>query len=166
MSDSAHQIVTAAAHNRLRPDPVQDVPVTMRQIQELAWSDISTARPTFEQVNTPISVYQGLLVWLQIGSDWPQMGQIRDFFRSDFTKPTIPDVYSPGMSGLGREWLRLTQNRQIRDFFLNQICSESHNVLKYDPGLVPFWLHQANFGVKPDIPATATVTSNVDFVRR
>ena len=30
-------------------------------------------------------VRQGWYVWLQIGSDWPQMGQIRGFFRSDFS---------------------------------------------------------------------------------
>ena len=29
--------------------------------------------------------YQLCLVCLQSGSDWPQMGQIRDFFRSDFS---------------------------------------------------------------------------------
>ena len=28
---------------------------------------------------------QGLQVWLQSGSDWTQMGQIRGFFRSDFS---------------------------------------------------------------------------------
>ena len=28
---------------------------------------------------------QGWQVWLQSGSDWPQMGQIRGFFRSDFS---------------------------------------------------------------------------------
>ena len=46
------------------------------------------------------SLNQGWQVWLQSGSDWPQMGQIRGFFRSDFrtfgssthfgAKPTIP----------------------------------------------------------------------------
>jgi len=28
-------------------------------------------------------------IWAQSGSDWPQMGQNRDFFRSDFSRPTI-----------------------------------------------------------------------------
>ena len=27
---------------------------------------------------------QGYQIWAQSGSDWPQMGQIRNFFRSDF----------------------------------------------------------------------------------
>ena len=27
--------------------------------------------------------YQGCQIWAQSGSDWPQMGQIQDFFRSD-----------------------------------------------------------------------------------
>ena len=28
---------------------------------------------------------QGCQVWLQIGSDWPQIGQVREIFRSHFT---------------------------------------------------------------------------------
>ena len=32
-----------------------------------------------------LQVRLGDLIWTQNGSDWPQMGKIRDFFRSDFS---------------------------------------------------------------------------------
>ena len=44
----------------------------------------------------------GHQIWTQNGSDWPQMGQIRDFFRSDFNTFWRFD------------W---PQMKQIRDFF-------------------------------------------------
>ncbi|GFN92264.1 guanylate cyclase [Plakobranchus ocellatus] len=44
------QILDAVVHNRLRPEPSLDAPIIVRQVMELAWSDIPTARPTFEQI--------------------------------------------------------------------------------------------------------------------
>ncbi|GFR70147.1 atrial natriuretic peptide receptor 1-like [Elysia marginata] len=44
------QILDAVVHNRLRPEPSSDAPIIVRQVMELAWSDIPAARPTFEQV--------------------------------------------------------------------------------------------------------------------
>ena len=35
------------------------------------------------EVSTTL-VNQGSQIWLRSGSDWSKMGQIRDFFRSDF----------------------------------------------------------------------------------
>ena len=57
----------------------------------------------FSQIVFSIRLY-GCQVWFQSGSDWPQMGQIWGFFRSDFSafganlthfgaKPTIPDFF-------------------------------------------------------------------------
>ena len=39
------------------------------------------------QVESLIAIERlGDQIWAQNGSDWPQMGQIRDIFRSDFSK--------------------------------------------------------------------------------
>ncbi|CAL1541963.1 unnamed protein product [Lymnaea stagnalis] len=47
---SPEEILHAIVHNRLRPEPSSEAPVTIRQIMELAWSDTPSARPTFEQI--------------------------------------------------------------------------------------------------------------------
>ena len=59
--------------------------------------DIRSDEPKFEcskfdqerlrkSAKSTISVLrQGCQIWAQSGSVWPQMGQIRDFFRSDFS---------------------------------------------------------------------------------
>ena len=47
----------------------------------------------------------GYQIWAQNRSDWPKMGQIRDFFRSDFSliEPNVlkTDLKSPGFVPFG-----------------------------------------------------------------
>ena len=64
---------------------------------------------------------QGCKFGIQIGSDWPQMRQIRDFFRSDFRTfwrgaPKRSEIWSekfPGLSHLGQIWPTLGPNLAI-----------------------------------------------------
>ena len=48
--------------------------------------------------------------WVQKGSNWPQMGQIRDFFRSDFST----FWHCPDLSHLGSIWPTLCPNLASR----------------------------------------------------
>ncbi|KAL8559408.1 hypothetical protein ACOMHN_045205 [Nucella lapillus] len=44
------EVVRAVCNNHLRPEPSEDIPIRIRQIMEIAWSDNPTFRPSFEQM--------------------------------------------------------------------------------------------------------------------
>ncbi|KAL8570484.1 hypothetical protein ACOMHN_034519 [Nucella lapillus] len=48
------QVVRAVCSNHLRPEPTEDIPIPVRQVMEIAWSDSPAARPTFEQKTLPV----------------------------------------------------------------------------------------------------------------
>ena len=45
----------------------------------------------------------GMSAFIQSGLDWPQMGQIRVFFRSDVSMESVPFVVVVNLSELSRE---------------------------------------------------------------
>ncbi|KAH9502938.1 hypothetical protein Btru_072416 [Bulinus truncatus] len=47
---SPEQIIHAVIHNRLRPEPSSDIPISIRQIMEMSWTDVPSSRPSFEQI--------------------------------------------------------------------------------------------------------------------
>ncbi|KAK0061804.1 guanylyl cyclase GC-E [Biomphalaria pfeifferi] len=55
---SPEQILQAVVQNRLRPEPNSDIPMSIRQIMEMAWSDVPSSRPSFEQMNKMLRRYQ------------------------------------------------------------------------------------------------------------
>lgn len=44
------QVVRAIIHNNLRPEVSSDIPVDVRQVMEIAWSDDPLCRPSFDQI--------------------------------------------------------------------------------------------------------------------
>ena len=108
---------------------------------------------------------EGDLIWTQNGSDWPQMGQIRDFFRSDFStfwrwrqnvlksdlkKSRICPIWGQSDPFWGQIWCGRLCQRQLKLTgttgcvccnSLLQFMILSSLRLRIDPGREILWFH-------------------------
>ena len=84
----------------------------------------------------------GYQIWPQSGSDWPQMGQIREIFRSDSVHFGAPVMVGPKVIQIGKSGT-----------FSDQISVHFGALLK-SPRFVPFGDNLPQSRANPDNPVT------------